>query len=58
MVLDLGSDLILGFADAEDARSATSPGAVAGQLVILGRASRDAGVPLRYGPELWLDFST
>ncbi len=55
LVLDLGSDLNLGFADAADwARSITSPGAVAGQLVVLGRASRDEGVPLRFGADPWL----
>jgi GMC oxidoreductase len=58
LVLDLGSDLNLGFADAADwARSATSPGAVAAQMVILGRASRDQGAALRFGPDPWLDLN-
>jgi hypothetical protein len=54
LLLDLGSDLNLGYTDAASwARSATSDGAVAGQLVFFGRADPGDG-SVAFGPDPWL----
>jgi hypothetical protein len=57
LLLDLGSDLNFGRSDAQSwARSRTSAGSVAGQLVILGRADLELG-GVTFGPDEWLPLN-